>query len=118
MAEALAQLRGLRHRGRAVHVDRMAAPGPRGERDFELARVFTDLGEIRTLGRRRPIGVADVGTGSRIEQSGAVAHRARYRMADARAAPAFAHVRPERRARACRLEAEQPAAGSGNPDRA
>src|SRR5207244_2115763 len=47
-----------------------------------------------------------------------LAHRARDRMADAHAAPAFAEVRPQRRARARGLEAEQAAAGRRNADRA
>jgi len=77
-----------------------------------------DLRKIRTSGRRRPIGIADVRAGGGIEQRSAVAHRARDRMADAHAAPAFAEVRPQRRARARGLEAEQAAAGRRNADRA
>src|SRR6266567_3757594 len=61
MAEALAQLRARQHRGHAIRVDRMTAPRLRGKGDSEPPRIDADLYKIGTSGRRRPIGIADVG---------------------------------------------------------
>ena len=67
--------------------------------------------------RRRTIRIASRRSVADVEQQCAVANRARHHVTDCHTAPAFARVGTERCSRTRRLESDEAAARSRNPDR-
>src|SRR5258705_130848 len=67
VAEPLAEPPGRERRLDAFGVDRLAVPGPGRDGDPQASRVATDLLQEGPRGRRRPVGIADVGPRRRVE---------------------------------------------------
>ena len=117
VTEPLAKPRGRARRFGALRIHRLAVPGASRDGDPQASGVAADLLDEGTHGWRRPVRIADVGAGRRVEQRGAVAHRPGHRVTHRGAAPSFAGIGPHGVARARRLEAKEPAGGRGNPNR-
>ena len=117
MAEIFAELRGVLHGARAVGVHGHSGRGTRGEGHAQALGWPVDLLEKRASGRGRGVGVAQIGACGRVQQGGAVAHRACHGVLHHEAAEDVAVERTERVPAARGLEAEEPAARGGNADR-
>ena len=118
VTEVGAEPRALLERGAAGRIERRAVAGVEREADAQPARIASDLREERTLRGRRPIRIARDRPGGRVEQRGTIAHCERDGMLAYQPGDRLAEIGRKAVARAGRLQADEPAAGGGHPDRA
>ena len=96
VAQVGAELRGVDDGAAAGVVDRRAVERSGREHDSQPSGRRADLREKGSRRRRRPVWIAGVGAGRRVEQRRAVAYRSRHRVLDDQAAHQVAELRAER----------------------
>jgi hypothetical protein len=117
VAERFAELGGVARGADAIAIHRRGHRRFRGERDAEHADLALDLIEVGALGQRRHVGRPGLRAQRRVEQSGAVAHRAADDVLLGKTVPSLAGVGADGCASTRRLEAEQAAARGGDTNR-